>query len=122
LQAALDTAATLGVPSVVYVVDTAGVTKASGRQDHTPVSSVTFAESKAITAAAFGIPTDQLVAAVGDDGVMAASLMQDPRVILLGGGVPLFIGSTLVGGIGVSGGTPEQDIEAANAGAAVLMS
>ncbi len=43
-----------------------------------------------------------------------------PRIALFGGGLPIRVGDRVVGGIGVSGGTVEQDIACAQAGLAAL--
>jgi uncharacterized protein GlcG (DUF336 family) len=120
IQAALAKATELGVPEYVVVVDTAGNIKAAARQDGAGITSLTYAPAKAYTAAAFGAQTDQLSMALSGDAGLVASILKDPRVILLGGGSPLKVGDALVGGVGVSGGSAEQDQECANAGAATL--
>ena len=42
------------------------------------------------------------------------------RLIIFGGGIPLMLGSKMIGGLGVSGGTSEQDAELAEYGLNVL--
>ena len=51
---------------------------------------------------------------------MVGSLLKATNVTLLGGGLPLMIGDELVGGLGCSGGSVEQDIQCAQAGVAAL--
>lgn len=120
VHAAMAKATEIGVPTVVVVVDAAGMTKAMARMDGTPLSSPDLATDKAFTAASFHAPTDQFGTAVSADPVTMASLLKVPGVTLLGGGVPLMAGDVLVGAVGCSGGTAEQDLECANAGAAAL--
>ena len=50
----------------------------------------------------------------GDDWGFNVS---DPRVVVYAGGVPLFVDGELVGGLGASGGTAEQDEECVTAAA-----
>jgi uncharacterized protein GlcG (DUF336 family) len=120
VQAALAKATEIGVPTVVVVVDAAGMMKAMARMDGTPLSSVDLATDKAFTAASFHGPTDQLGPAMSADPATMASILKAPGITLLGGGVPLMAGDVLVGAVGCSGGTPDQDVECANAGAAAL--
>lgn len=122
LQAALAKAQSVGVPEVVAVVDAAGTLKAFGRMDGTPITSVDLAQDKAFTAASFHAPTDQLAKGVGSNTLAAASILKEPHIVLLGGGVPLMSGNTVIGAVGCSGGSEEQDITCAKAGAAALAS
>ena len=48
------------------------------------------------------------------------SLVARPRFCALGGGFPIRVDDALVGGIGVSGGTEDEDIRCASAGLAAL--
>ena len=54
--------------------------------------------------------------------VVGTVVVVDGLVVVVdpGGGIPLVEGGSVVGGVGVSGGTPDQDQEVAEAGAAVL--
>lgn len=120
VQAAMAKATEIGVPTVAVVVDSAGTMKAMARMDGTPISSLDLATSKAFTAASFHAPTDQLGPAMSADPVIMASLLKSPGVTLLPGGTPLLVDGVLVGAVGCSGGTGDQDVECANAGAAAL--
>jgi uncharacterized protein GlcG (DUF336 family) len=122
LQAALAKAKEIGVPEVIAVLDADGIMKAYVRMNGSLNSSIDFAFDKAFTAASFHTPTDQFAKAVSGDPATMASLLKAPHVILLGGGVPLMSGDTLVGAIGCSGGSVEQDIECAQAGVSALSS
>lgn len=120
LEAALAKARALGVAEVVAVVDDAGTLKALARMDGTFATSVDLAQDKAFTAASFHAPTDQLAKGLGSDAVVLASILKAPHISLLGGGQPLTVGNAVVGGVGCSGGTQEQDQTCARAGAATL--
>jgi uncharacterized protein GlcG (DUF336 family) len=48
------------------------------------------------------------------------SFLKQPRLTLLGGGIPIVVNGQVVGGIGASGGTLPQDIEVADAGLAAI--
>jgi glc operon protein GlcG len=120
LQAALAKAQELGVPEVVAVLDAAGVLKAFIRMDGAPNSSNDLAFDKAFTAASFHAPTDQFGKNVSADPAVMASLLKAPHITLLGGGYPISAGDVVIGGIGCSGGSQEQDMQCAQAGLAAL--
>lgn len=120
VQAALAKATEIGVPTVVVVLDASGIMKAMARMDGTPLSSNDLAHDKAFTAASFHGPTDQLGPALSADAATMASILKAPGITLLPGGVPLMAGDVQVGAVGCSGGSPDQDVECANAGAAAL--
>lgn len=106
-----------GLAVVVAVVDAGGTLVTMDRMDGAPLLSVDLAVDKAWTAVAFGIPTEQWWPLLRDDPALAAGLPHRPRLVIFGGGVPLRAGGALVGGIGVSGGTAQQDAAIAQEGA-----
>jgi uncharacterized protein GlcG (DUF336 family) len=118
--AAADKAEELGVPVNVAVVDGSGLTLAFLRQNGAPLHSVSIAEDKAYTAVSFGLPTAQWHEEVGSVPRLWDGLTARERFCVLGGGLPIRVEGDLVGGIGVSGGTEEQDEECADAALAVL--
>ena len=120
MQAALAHAKDIGVPEVVAVVDHQGILMAFARMEEALIASYDFAQQKALTAASFRAPTDQFAKGVGSDPTVVGSLLKATNVTLLGGGLPLMMGDVLVGGIGCSGGSVEQDIACAQAGVAAL--
>jgi uncharacterized protein GlcG (DUF336 family) len=101
----------------IAVVDPAGELVGFLRLDGAPYSSVDIARAKARTAARFRRPTKAL------DSALTAG-----RYAILGlegatpveGGVPILIGSEVVGGVGVSGVSSAQDAQVARAGAAAV--
>jgi glc operon protein GlcG len=120
LQAAWEKARSIGVPEVIAVVDAAGDLKAFARMDGSPNSSIDLAMDKAFTAASFHAPTDQFAKAVSGDAATMASILKAPHITLLPGGYPLMSGQTVIGAIGCSGGSGEQDQTCAQAGVAAL--
>jgi uncharacterized protein GlcG (DUF336 family) len=111
----------IGVPAVVVVVDESGVLKALARMDGAPLMSLQVAEDKAYSAAGLGLPTDQWHALVKDDPAFGYGLAKGvDRLCPLGGGYPIVIDGSVVGGIGVSGGSYTQDMEIASSALSVL--
>ena len=111
----------LGVAVVIAVVDEAGLLKALHRMDG--VSSAVpldIGPMKAYTAASFRTPTHQLAENNLENPARMASLPNVPRVTLLAGGFPIADGDAVVGGIGISGASPDQDMEIGEAALAAL--
>jgi uncharacterized protein GlcG (DUF336 family) len=120
LQAAFAKAQEVGVPMAVAVVDESGVLKAFGRMDGNSLASVALVQAKAFTSAAFRTPTHVLAERNQGDPTRVASLPNFPGVTFLGGGYPVAVGSTVVGGLGVGGGSAQQDQEVAEAALAAV--
>ena len=120
IAAARAHAAAQGVPVTCCVVDGAGHQVAFAREEGTALVTIGFATGKAYAAAAWGMPTSRLmeIAQPGAPGFGINTV--DPRYVLATGGVPVVRDGVVVGGIGVSGGSPEQDEGAALAGLAAL--
>lgn len=118
LRAAEREAGRLRVPSFIVVVDVCGDVKASSRQDGNSRASLTLAPLKAQTALAFRTPTATLAERTTDP-IRAQSLLA-AGFTLLGGGLPLTADGQVIGAVGVGGGSPDQDIQVAEAGLAAL--
>jgi glc operon protein GlcG len=103
-----------GPPSSIFVVDCSGSLVAAERMDGAFPASAKIAQGKAETAAAFWQSTANLENAANGG---RAALMSSGYVIMQGG-IPLKVGGRVVGAIGVSGGTKDQDEAVAKAGAA----
>ena len=99
----------------IAVVDTAGQLVAFARMDNTQTASTQIAEDKAMTSAMYRRTTkmaqDDL--ARGGEGWR---LLTFPKMVAAEGGLPFVIDGKIVGGIGVSGGTGQQDGVVAKAG------
>lgn len=120
LQAAWQKALELGIAVNIAVADHAAHIKASMRMDAAPLLSYDIAVNKAYTAAAFGLPTEEWYAMISGDPALLHGIVHTPRLVIFGGGLPLQVNGSLVGAIGVSGGTSEQDAACAQAGAQAL--
>ena len=103
----------------VAIVDPAGTLVYFEKIDETQHGSVTVAIEKARSAALFKRPTKSFQDAVAGGGV-GVRVLALPGAMPLEGGVPLVIDGLIVGAIGVSGGTSEQDIQCAEVGIAAL--
>ena len=103
----------------IAIVDTAGDLVYFERMEHTQVGSVDVAIAKARAAARFKRPTKafQDALAAGGEGWRILSL---DGAVAVEGGLPLMSGGRIVGAIGASGGTSQQDGVSATAGAATL--
>jgi glc operon protein GlcG len=105
----------------VAVADRAGHLLAFARLDSAPVLSIALAQDKAWSVAAFnGLPTDAWPELLQGDAALFHGLVKTDRLIIFGGGKPVLVDGELVGALGVSGGTAEQDAEIAAAGAAAI--
>jgi glc operon protein GlcG len=111
----------IGVAMSFAVVDSGGHLVAAARMDGAPFLTMDIATGKAYTAAAFGTPSADLAKRFEGRGQFTASIgvMTHGRFILGLGGLPIVVDGDVVGAIGASGGTGEQDVavvEAALAG------
>jgi uncharacterized protein GlcG (DUF336 family) len=115
LASALAEARKQNLPMAVAVVDTAGQLVAFERMDNTQTGSIAVAQDKATSAAMFRRPTKAFQDAVagGGAGLRVLTLRGANAVE---GGLPLVIEGKIVGAIGVSGGSAEQDGVVAKAG------
>jgi glc operon protein GlcG len=111
----------LGVPTNIAVVDLAGALLAFARLDGAPLLSGAIAQDKAYTVAAFnGIPTHAWFGLIEAEPALREGIVHRDRLVIFAGGVPVTVDSVLVGAIGVSGGTAEQDRQIAEAGAGAM--
>ncbi len=101
----------------VAVVDTGGNLAAFLRMPGGFLHSINIAIDKAYTAAGFGLPTGAWIDALKSHSqAVRDGLPLRPRMVCFGGGLPLRHEGRLIGGIGVSGGSEEQDEACARAG------
>lgn len=109
IEAATKKAEELGIQVNIAIVDDGGHLVAFSRMDNAPILSIEIANNKAYTAAAFGIPTHEWYDVIKDDEALKAGIVHTERLVIFGGGYPIRYEETLVGAIGVSGGTAEED-------------
>jgi glc operon protein GlcG len=110
LDAACEAAAAESLTVSAAVVDRGGHVVASQRMDGAALGAMTLAVDKAYTAVLWQVPTGELMASTQPGGVdWGFNTTSGGRVVVYAGGLPLFADGALVGGLGVSGGTGEQD-------------
>ena len=104
----------MNLSAVFAVVNSEGNLIIEERMDNAILVSVEVAYKKAYTAAALKLNTEDLTALV-QPGAMFYGLQSDPKYIVFGGGMLLKVDGKIVGAIGVSGGSAQEDIEIAKA-------
>lgn len=104
----------LGLDFVLTVVNKEGHLILEEKMDNAIFASIDIAFKKAYTAAALKIDTVNLTELTKPTGSLYG-LQNDSRYIIFGGGFLLKVNGEIVGAIGVSGGTVEQDMEVAKA-------
>src|SRR5262249_30426169 len=121
LQAGEAAAASIGIPYNIAIVDAGGHLIACARQDGALIGSVDLAIGKAVTARLFDKSTSEL-AQLAQPGRPLFGIEQSNggQVVIFGGGLPVRIGANIVGAVGASAGTLEQDIAVAEAAVAVI--
>lgn len=119
VDAAVARAKELGCKQNVAVVDDGGNLKAFGRMDGAALLGSEGCQRKAFTAL-FGVGTADLYNALKGDQSLVVGLSHFSRATMVGGGLPIVVDGEVIGGIGVGGGTVEQDIDCAKAGLKVL--
>ncbi len=104
-------------PMVITVANSEGNLIVQRRMDGAWLASVDISRNKAYTAAALDMPTHEL-AEPSEPGNSLYGLQNtnQGRMVIFGGGYPLFEDGEVVGAVGVSGGAVEQDMEVAEAG------
>lgn len=105
-------AAGIGVHVVVSVVDVHGNPRLLHRTDGAPMHSIEMAFRKAYTAATFNVPTASLTEDVRPTGPLyGLAVNSGSKLIAFGGGAPFATSDGERFGLGISGGTTEEDIE-----------
>lgn len=107
----------IGVPMCIAITDEGGNLIAFERMDGGKVTSSTIAVDKSFTASAAKKATHEYGAA-SQPGAPAYGIAAaiGGRLMVVGGGLPVIVDGAVVGGIGVSSGTPGQDQDVAQAG------
>src|SRR5262245_6531472 len=122
MAAASRRAATLGVPMDIAVVDDGGHLIAFNRMDGAKLSSIDIAVSKAWTAACARRPTHDYAEIAGPGKpAFGIHISNGGRFMIVGGGLPIVLDGQVIGGIGCSSGTVQQDREVAAAGIQALV-
>ena len=121
IAAAEKKAREIGQPMNVAVVDAGGNLVSHVRMDGAWIGSIDISINKAFTARAFDLSTEELGknSQPGQQffGIHASN---HGRIMIFAGGVPLRRNGSVIGAVGVSGGSGSQDEAVANAGAAAF--
>lgn len=112
----------IGVPMDIAVVDEGGYLLAFVRMDGAKLSSVQIAITKAVSAAIRRMATGPMPPGAEPNVLLSLGLAigSQGQQTPIRGGVPLVVDGVVVGAIGVSNGTEDQDTDVAKAGAAAL--
>ncbi len=124
LQAALAKAREIGHPMSIAIVDEGTHLFLFARMEGGKPHTVKIAQAKARAAASNRMPTGRVGSTgnqLDDVGAIMLPLAAGPDLyVTMPGGLPIVVDGHCVGGIGVSGGTGQQDTEVAQAGLAAL--
>jgi len=106
----------MGIPYNIAVADAGGGLVAHVRMDGAWLGSVDIAINKAWTARAFDMSTEDIahITQSGQQG-FGLNTTNDSKVVIFGGGIPIKRDGAVIGAVGASGGSVEQDIAVARA-------
>lgn len=123
LSAAEAKAESMRIAYNIAVVDGRGHLVAFARQDGALIGSIDLAIDKALTARLFEKTAAEL-ATLAQSGKPLFGIQESNsgKVVAFGGGVPIVSEGTIIGAVGTSAGTVEQDIEVAQTAIAALAS
>jgi len=112
----------IGVPMCVAVTDEQGSLIAFSQMDGAKILSVSLSQDKAFTAAISRRPTHEYNELCQPGSlVFGIHTSAGGRFTVVGGGLPVFAGTDVVGAIGCSSGTPDQDRACAEAGIGLFL-
>jgi len=121
IAAAEKKAAKIGQPMNIAVVDEGGNLVSHVRMDGAWIGSIDISINKAFTSRAFDIATKDLAEhSQSGSQFFGIHVSNHGRIMIFAGGIPIRMDGKVVGAIGVSGGSGEQDHSVAEAGAAVV--
>ena len=116
VRAALKAADGLGEPFVIAVVDAGTNIVSLTRMDGAWLGSLELAQKKAKTARAFDMRTEELQEMAQPGGPLYGIEGGSDGFVTIGGGMPLLVDGEVAGAVGVSGSTPDKDVQVAEAG------
>lgn len=109
IEAAENKAKELGIAVNITIVDEGGNLVAFSRMDHAPLLSIGISQNKAYTAIAFKKPTGDWYSMIKDEPALLTGIVHTPKLVIFGGGFPITVDGNVIGGIGISGGSAEED-------------
>ena len=112
----------IGVDMDIAITDDSGSLLMFHRMDNARITSIDIAINKAFTAAAARKST-RAYGEVGKAGGPAFGIhvSNQGRFMIVAGGLPIFVGDQIVGGVGCSSGSPDQDENVAQAAIDALL-
>lgn len=116
VQAAVNASETLGVKVAVSIVDAGGHLLAFWKADGAFLPSTQISQDKAYTSAGFYMSSGGLYDAIKAEADVLIGIANQARIAAFPGGLPIVYEGEVVGGIGVSGASAEQDQLCAQAG------
>ena len=99
----------IGIDISFAISDEHGLPRAYRRYGEALVLSITLVPGKAYTSAVTQCKTKDVAVYAAEGASLMAIQTNDPRITLVAGGYPLFANGKFAGGIGVGGGTEDQD-------------
>ena len=121
IAAAEKKAAEIGQPMNIAVADEGGNLVSHVRMDGAWIGSIDISQKKAFTSRAFDIATKDLAThSQSGSQFFGIHASNNGKIMIFAGGIPLKKGGHVVGAIGVSGGSGDQDHAVAEAGAAAF--
>lgn len=121
IEKAIIKAEEIKVPVVISIVDAGGNLLAMERMDDAFITSIDIANNKAYTAWALRCGTNEMSGAIQPgESLYGLNLTNDARIICFGGGFPIVMDGQVIGAIGVSGGSVDEDMAIAKAGLEIL--
>lgn len=119
VDAAIVKAGEIGQPMNIAVVDGGGNLVSHVRMDGAWIGSIDISQKKAFTSRAFDIATKDLATHSQSGGqFFGIHASNNGKIMIFAGGIPLKKDGKVVGAVGVSGGSGDQDHAVAEAGAA----
>ena len=115
-NSAVKKAIELNIKINVSICDSSGLELAFLRMNDSYIHSIDIAKDKAYTSASFGFPSGTWTGIFKEASHLEQGFSNRDRLIPFGGGLPIVIDNKLIGAIGVSGGTEDEDIICAQAG------
>jgi uncharacterized protein GlcG (DUF336 family) len=115
IEAGIARALEVGTPMVLAVVDESGNVIETRRMDGALAISIELAPHKAFTAATIRMPTQELAQLAQPGAPLYGIDVNMPKLTVVGGGLPLQKEGAVIGAVGVSGGSVEQDVDVAEA-------
>ncbi|RXT06996.1 heme-binding protein [Ammoniphilus sp. CFH 90114] len=122
IEAACEKAEQMNIRVTVAVCDDGGNLKAFSRMDGAKLLGTEIAQNKAYTAASSERATADWYPLIEKNPALLHGIVHTNRLTIFGGGLPIKIENKHVGGIGVSGGTADEDVACAEAALSVMES